>query len=62
MARVSVLLMRDSETNGDGIWFVFSCLTRVSFVFNFFNIININLVLGRCFCFFFWAFLNFENF
>lgn len=53
MARVSVLLMRDSATNGDAIWFVFGCLTRVSFVFNFFVIININLILGRCFFFFF---------
>lgn len=41
----------------------FGCLTRVSFVFNFFVIININLILGRCFFFFFWgAFLSFENF
>lgn len=53
MARVSVLLMRDSATNGDVIWFVFGCLTRVSFVFNFFVIININLILGRCFFLFF---------
>lgn len=30
----------------------FGCLTRVSFVFNFFVIININLILGRCFFFF----------